>query len=115
MKYIRLFTGTNQQSHFEEKNVELLSAEVGKLSASIPVENLIFGELDDNDVLDWHNAPCKQYVIMLEGAMEIEIGDGTKKIFKMGDILLAEDIAGQGHRTTAAVKGKQRYMVVPLK
>jgi quercetin dioxygenase-like cupin family protein len=45
--------------------------------------------------LTWHNTPCPQYIIMLQGAMEIEVGDGTKRIFKEGNILLAEDTSQQ--------------------
>lgn len=41
MKYIRLFTGPDQQSHFEAKNLELSSAEIGKIIAPLAVENAI--------------------------------------------------------------------------
>jgi uncharacterized cupin superfamily protein len=36
---------------------------------------------------------------MLSGEMEVEIGDGSKRRFKAGDVLLAEDTTGQGHIT----------------
>ena len=36
---------------------------------------------------------------MLDGEIEIEVSDGEKRIFRGGDILLAEDTSGQGHRT----------------
>lgn len=41
------------------------------------------------------------------GEVEIEIGDGTKRIFGTGEILLAEDTTGQGH-ISRAVAGKPR-------
>ena len=41
------------------------------------------------------------------GAVEIEVGDGTKRILGTGDILLAEDTTGQGH-ISRAVAGKPR-------
>ena len=44
---------------------------------------------------DWHNAPRRQYVITLEGQMEIGLGDGTKRIFNPGDVLLADDRTGR--------------------
>ena len=44
---------------------------------------------------------------MLEGEVEIEIGDGSKRIFGTSDILLAEDTTGQGH-ISRAVGGKPR-------
>jgi len=39
------------------------------------------------DEISWHNPPVPQFVIMLEGAMEIETGNGTKRIFNTGDIV----------------------------
>jgi hypothetical protein len=46
--------------------------------------------------------------------MEIEIGDGTKRIFNTGDIVLVEDTTGQGHVTRAASLGSRRYIVIPI-
>lgn len=46
--------------------------------------------------------------------MEIETGDGTKRIFHEGDILLAEDTTGQGHITRAASEGPRKYLAIPL-
>jgi len=46
-------------------------------------------------------------VVNLEGEVEIEVGDGTKRILRSGDILLAEDTTGQGH-ISRAVAGKPR-------
>ena len=43
----------------------------------------------------------------LEGEVEIEVGDGTRRILRAGDILLAEDTTGQGH-ISRAVAGKPR-------
>ena len=51
--------------------------------------------------------PDRQYVVNLEGEVEIEVGDGTKRILRTGDILLAEDTTGQGH-ISRAVAGKPR-------
>ena len=68
---------------------------------------VIFRETSGTYDLDWHNAPRRQYVVMLDGEVEIEIGDGTKRILGTGEILLAEDTTGQGH-ISRAVEGKPR-------
>ncbi|MFI4956413.1 MAG: hypothetical protein ACHQAX_04315 [Gammaproteobacteria bacterium] len=114
MKYTRIYTGTDNQSHFEDGDVELFDALIGKVTAQIPANCLYFGEITDEAEISWHNPSAPQFVIMLEGAMEIEIGDGAKRIFNTGDIVLAEDTTGQGHVTRAASLGKRRYMVIPL-
>jgi hypothetical protein len=113
MKIIRLFTGPDAQSHFEEVSIELFQNPFGKNSQAFPVQSLLLGEIEIKEV-SWHNPPFPQYIVMLEGRMEIEVGDGTKRIFKEGEVLLAEDTTGQGHITRAASEGVRRYMVMPL-
>lgn len=113
VKFIKIVTGEDQQSHFQEMEIELFEAEYGKLSNSIAVKKLIFGEIEGTEMIDWHNPPCRQFIIMLHGSMEIEIGDGTKKIFHEGDVVLAEDTTGQGHITHAASAGTRRYLAIP--
>ena len=113
MKITRLFTGPDQQSHFEEISVELFQNPFGKNSQAFPVQCLLLGEVEIKEV-SWHNPPFPQYIVMLGGSMEIEVGDGTKRVFNAGEILLAEDTAGQGHITRAASEGVRRYMVMPL-
>ncbi len=116
MKYTRLYTGNDEQSYFEELSMDLVDAKYGKLTQPFDIKNASFGRIVDADVeVDWHNPPCPQYVIMLKGAMEIETGDGTKRIFGEGDILLAEDTTGQGHITRAGSKEIREYLMLPLK
>lgn len=114
MKFTRLFTGPDNQSHFEKKAFELFDITIGKLTAQLPVDGLFFGEITDVDEITWHNTPAPQFIIMLEGSMEIEIGDGSKKVFHTGDILLAEDTTGQGHVTRATSAGRRRYMMIQV-
>jgi len=114
MKFTRLYTGSHGQSFFEDLEIPLLEAAIGRLSGPIATNPIFLGEIDDVNEVNWHNPPCPQYVIMLKGAMEIEIGDGTRRIFREGDIVLAEDTTGQGHITRAASTGKREYLVIPL-
>ncbi|SVD86514.1 uncharacterized protein METZ01_LOCUS439368 [marine metagenome] len=46
--------------------------------------------------------------------MEFEIGDGTKRQFGIGDVILAEDITGQGHITRVIGNEPRSLMLVPL-
>jgi len=48
---------------------------------------------------DWHPAPRKQFVMVLEGVMEVEAEDGTRREFRAGSVLLVTDTQGRGHRT----------------
>lgn len=59
-------------------------------------------------------APRRQFVITLSGCGEIECGDGSRRRFGPGDILLAEDTTGQGH-ITREVGGPRRGIFIPLR
>ena len=67
------------------------------LSRSGPAHTITFDETAGAS-LDWHNAPHRQYVITLSCRLEFETRSGKKQTFQPGDILLAEDTAGGGHR-----------------
>lgn len=64
--------------------------------------------------MDWHNAPRRQYVILLSGQMEIGLNDGTRRQFGPGDAVLASDLTGSGHTTRSAGAGPALVAVVPL-
>jgi hypothetical protein len=115
MKYIRLYSGDDGQSHFEELSMDLIDAPIGKISPSFNVSDAIFGYVEDASEISWHNPPQKQYIILLKGAMEIEVGSGATQLFNEGDILLAEDTEGQGHITRAASDCPRHYLALPLK
>jgi hypothetical protein len=108
MKIVRIFTGPDNQSHFEDIEVPLKDAgKTGFLSEMVKAKGVIFRMTTGEYNYDFHPAPRRQYVVNLEGAVEIEVGDGTKRILGTGDILLAEDTTGQGH-ISRAVAGKPR-------
>ena len=90
---------------------DLAGAQVTAMRSASGIQ---FRRTPSGSFIDWHPAPRRQYVITLEGQAEIGIGDGTKRIFNAGDVLLADDLTGRGH-TTAAVGGKARVSIaIPL-
>ena len=54
-----------------------------------------------NEIDSWqigaHTAPRKQFVITLQGKLEFTTSDEKSFIIEPGVVLLAEDIAGEGH------------------
>lgn len=100
IKITRIFSDNKGESHFEDIEMPLKDdGEIGFLSDKIPVKELIFRKVKPDYDYDFHNAPHKQYIILLDGEIEIETSLGEKKIFKGGDILLMEDTHGKGHKT----------------
>jgi len=94
IRLIRIFTGDDDQSHFSVGEIEALNA----ISKSEPAQTISFEETSAGASLDWHNAPHRQYVITLSGRLEFETRSGVKQVVEPGDILLAEDTSGGGHR-----------------
>jgi hypothetical protein len=111
MKITRLYTGDDGESHFEDVEVPLSErAGLGRISELRSATGVLFRETDTDYLLDWHNAPRRQFILNLEGQVEIELGDGTKRRFGPGDVLLAEDTTGRGH-ISRAVDGSPRRMI----
>ena len=87
---LSLFTGDDDQSHFSIGEIEWKETEA--------LNAISFEETAAGARLDWHNAPHRQYVITLSGRLEFESRSGAKQVVELGDILLAEDTSGGGHR-----------------
>ena len=55
---------------------------------------------------NWHTAPQPQYIVYLDGEVEVEVSGGEKRVFKAGDVLLANDLHGMGHVTRTITHGR---------
>ena len=112
----RIYTDSNGDTRFEDISIPLNDAgEIGKLSEGLPVKTIIFREVEASYDYDFHNAPQKQYLILIDGGIEIETTLGEKRQFKAGDVLLLEDTDGKGHRTKnlQPTKRKSIFITVP--
>ncbi|HEY2993115.1 MAG TPA: hypothetical protein VGM22_09895 [Methylomirabilota bacterium] len=115
MAIIRLFTGRDGRSHFEDVEPRLEprgdQSETGEL---IPGSGIIVRRFDPKRVNPWHRAPGHYAVFTLSGAVDIEVGDGTVRRLAPGDILIAEDLSGQGHITREVGPEARLSIFVPL-
>ena len=97
---VRIYSDKNGDSHFEDVEIPLKEmGMVGKLSDELDVKGLMFREVAPTYDWDFHCAPQRQYIVLLDGEIEIETSLGDKRTFKGGDILLVEDTWGKGHKT----------------
>ncbi len=102
MKITRLYTGADGESHFEDIDIPFKGrGETDSRSDILPATGIFFRATSGEFKLDWHNAPRRQYVILLKGQSEVTVGDGTSRIFGPGEVMLAEDTSGRGHMTRA--------------
>jgi hypothetical protein len=98
IRCVRLWTGDDQNSHFEEGFIDLGGHARGDvLSALMPVVSISFQETTPGGSFAWHTAPLRQLVITLSGTLNFETRHGEQFRIQPGEILLAEDTAGGGH------------------
>ena len=86
----KLITGPDNASHVVE----------GTLAQDdrSDVVAIHFKETPAHSSFDWHNDPEPQFVITLSGTLEFATRDGETFIIRPGDVLLAEDHIGTGHK-----------------
>jgi hypothetical protein len=114
MKIIHLYTGDDGQSHFED--IELKSTSDRPSGVSVvellsAVQGLSFTQVPPGWTADYHTAPRRQFVLHLTGKGEYTCGDGTSRIVGPGDILLADDLTGQGHRSREVEGPRQQAYI----
>jgi len=106
----RLFTGPDNLTHSEEVPIDF----PGGVSKLLPITS---GELHlaaPGNVIDWHRAPRRQYVITLTGHAELEVAGGKKIPIGPGHVDLVEDVTGKGHITKVTGTEERITLQLPL-
>lgn len=114
MKIVRLYTGNDQQSHFEEIELPFGGNRAILTTDSRPASEAVFRCAPAGTVIDRHPAPRRQFVVTLSGQWDIELGDGSSRRFRRGDVMLADDLTGQGHVSRVVGDEPHIFMTVPL-
>lgn len=102
--FYRLYDGDDGQSHMEEYNPPDI----------LPATSVVFRRHESGNFIDWHVAPRRQFIVTLEGQVEIGLGDGSVYILGPGDMMLAEDLEGQGHTTRAVGDVPRLSIAIPI-
>ena len=116
MAILRIVTGDDGQSHFEA--IEPTFEPLGDMSEQMLLPEsggIIIRRFDPRRSNNWHPAPGRVCVYTVSGAVEIEIGDGSVRRLQAGDILIAEDVQGQGHLTREVGDEPRLSIFVPLR
>ena len=99
IRCIRMWTGPDGNSVFEEGELEIGEGAHGKASGlPITVSELSFQETASGGSFEWHQDPQPQFVITLSGTLEFEVKSGATFQIRPGDVLIAQDDSGSGHR-----------------
>ncbi|MEM7543771.1 MAG: cupin domain-containing protein [Pseudomonadota bacterium] len=84
------------------------------VSARYPARDVAFGKVDAEWIGDWHPAPRRQFIIVLSGTFEIEVGAGEKRTFPAGSSILLSDTEGKGHYSRVVSEEPARFLAIPL-
>ena len=99
IRCVRMWTGEDGNSLFEEGFIDLAAGArgdaVGKPVAAV---ELSFQETRSGGSFEWHQDPVPRFVITLSGTLEFETKSGATFTIRPGDILLAQDNSGTGHK-----------------
>jgi hypothetical protein len=117
--YARIYATPDGNSHFEDVTVAMgaleanTSTPTSQASAPIPVTDLNFRRMEAGADSDWHGAPRRQFVIILQGVVEVTASDGEVRRFGPASMFLADDMDGK-HRTRP-VDGDALIVTAPLR
>jgi len=112
LRYSVLFEDQQGVTHFRDEYLVWQKAPGnagGLLTPYLNAEKIGFLRLPQGLSADWHPAPRKQFIMVLSGVAQIEAGDGERRTFAPGSVLLVTDTQGPGHRTI--VVGEQDVFV----
>jgi mannose-6-phosphate isomerase-like protein (cupin superfamily) len=112
---VRIWSGDDQNSHFEEGVIHLEPGARGDLlSGKMATTTISFQETASGGAFAWHTAPVRQLVITLSGTLDFQTRHGEHFLIRPGDILLAEDTVGGGHswRLTDADPWRRAYAIL---
>lgn len=115
MKITRIYSDDQGDSRFEDINILLIDqGDIGYLSSSVAVKTLQFRKVSADYDYDFHCAPQRQYIVLLDGGVEIQTSLGYTRQFHSGEILLVEDTAGKGHKTKNLEKRDRTSLFIHL-
>ncbi|MFJ4142379.1 hypothetical protein [Pseudomonas sp. NPDC089734] len=90
IRAFKLCTGPDNLSHIQEGTLDQ--------TFRTDVEVIHFKETPAHSSYDWHPAPEEQYVISLSGTLKFFTTEGETFVLRPGDVLVAQDTTGPGHR-----------------
>jgi quercetin dioxygenase-like cupin family protein len=113
IRCIRLWSGADGKSYFEEGAIDLESGPRGDmLSGKFRIASVSFQETDADPKLGWHPDPVRQLVITLSGALEFTTHNGSFSL-RAGDILFTEDtVAGHDWKLLGEQPWRRAYAIL---
>jgi hypothetical protein len=105
MQYLRIYSEKNGDSRFAETELAISEPDYQPPAPTLFVSHtydssgLQFVRLPGGWTGEALHPPSRQFVICVDGHLEVTASDGEKRSFGPGDCLLMEDVDGKGHRS----------------
>jgi hypothetical protein len=107
----RMYTGKDGKAYFADFS-EIFPDVADQWTPPRPIEGFRMS-CWSNGTLDYHPGVVNQIGLVMSGTLELEVsGDGSKEIFYAGDMCLAQDRTGVGHRNTKRGLSHTTYIVI---
>lgn len=110
MQFVRVYSGDDGESHFED----LTPDQLAEIVSNIGKGPITLNNRSSPSFSDFHTAPRRQYVVNLSGVAEFETADGSKRRLLPGDVLVAEDLTGHGHIARSIGTTVRVSLAIPL-
>jgi len=118
--YVRIWADDAGESHFEDVTLGMTvaPAEPGVaelwVSDAVTLANVQFLTVKASaQIPDWHCGPRRQFVVFLDGWVEITVSDGERRRLPAGSTVLVDDLHGRGH-VTEHEPGDRRVLLLVL-
>ena len=99
IRCVRIWTAADGNSVFEEGTIALAEGERGDfIGQAVAARNISFRETSSGGSFEWHQDPVPRFVLTLSGTLEFETRSGATFTIRPGDVLLAQDNSGSGHK-----------------
>jgi len=106
--YVHLYSDANGVSHFRDEKLACNPAPSPTATAGdqalatyeiAGAQGATVMSLKVGAKEDWHKAPRRMFLIVIQGVSEVTAGDGQVRQFSPGSVILMDDTTGKGHIT----------------
>ncbi len=115
IKVTRLYSGNDGESHFENIYFDTPNQEgIGGISKEMGCQGFYMRTMPHDYKVGWHNSDRRQFLVVIQGAIEMTVASGEKRVFQVGDIVLCEDKTGNGHTSQGISPQDRVSLFLPL-
>jgi len=130
MALVRVYNGPDGKSHFEDLDLPFVPQDTTSVGRLNPVNQRspvfivpekiqgMFFETQSESYKEWHLNRQRHYLFLIDGdgglTDDLWVSDGERRQFGRGDVLLLEDMEGEGHISMLPDGHKRLWCAVML-